>query len=98
LLEVKSKRRDRLSVVASIIETARLGILKTQIMYKANLSFTQLDYYIVSLSHKGLIAHYFEGHDMYKATKKGLKFLEQYRELVKLLDESKEKGKQVVLA
>ena len=66
-------------------------------MYKANLSFTQLDHYVADLLRKGLIAHYFTGHDMYVATKKGLKFLQQYRELVKLLDESKEKGKQVVL-
>jgi predicted transcriptional regulator len=66
-------------------------------MYKANLSFTQLDHYVTDLLRKGLIVHYFSGHDMYIATKKGLKFLQQYRELVKLLDESKEKGKQVVL-
>jgi len=97
LLEVKSKRRDQLSVVASIIETARFGVLKTQIMYKANLSFTQLDFYVAYLLRKGLIARYFEGHDVYVASKKGLKYLQQYRDLVKLLDESKEKGKQVVL-
>jgi len=66
-------------------------------MYKANLSFTQLDYYVAYLSRKGLIVHHFEGHNVYIASKKGLKFLQQYRELVKLLDESKEKGKQIVL-
>jgi predicted transcriptional regulator len=97
LLELKTKRRDQLSVVASIIEAARMGILKTQIMYKANLSFTQLDFYITRLLRKGLIAHYFAGHDMYITTKKGLRFLQQYRELVKLLDESKEKGRQIIL-
>jgi predicted transcriptional regulator len=97
VLELKTKRRDQLSVVASIIETARMGILKTQIMYKANLSFTQLDFYVANLVRKGLIVHYFAGHYMYKTTKKGLKFLQQYQELVKLLDESKESGKQVVL-
>jgi len=92
LLELKTKRRDQLSVVASIIETARLGTLKTPIMYKANLSFTQLDFYVTYLLRKGLIARYFEGHDMYITTKKGLKFLQQYRELIKLLDESKKKA------
>jgi predicted transcriptional regulator len=97
LLELKTKRRDQLSVVASIIEAARMGILKTQIMYKANLSFTQLDFYVTRLLRNGLIAHYFAGHDMYITTKKGLRFLQQYRELVKLLDESKEKGKQIIL-
>ena len=41
-----SKRRDRLYIIAEILEIAREGTLKTQVMYRANLSFTQLNDYL----------------------------------------------------
>ena len=40
------KRRDRLFIMAEILEIARNGCLKTQIMYRANLSFAQLNEYL----------------------------------------------------
>ena len=40
------KRRDKLYIIAEILEIAKEGILKTQIMYRANLSFTQLNEYL----------------------------------------------------
>ena len=42
-------------IMADIMEIAREGALKTQIMYKANLSFTQLNNYIAFLLDKNLI-------------------------------------------
>jgi predicted transcriptional regulator len=42
LFDVKTKRRDKLSIIAEILEIAKNGTLKTQIMYRANLSFAQL--------------------------------------------------------
>ncbi|MGD8546155.1 MAG: winged helix-turn-helix domain-containing protein, partial [Candidatus Bathyarchaeota archaeon] len=41
-----AKRRDKLRIMAEILEIAADGALKTQIMYKANLSFTQLNNYL----------------------------------------------------
>jgi predicted transcriptional regulator len=41
-----SKRRDKLYIIAEILEIAKEGTLKTQIMYRANLSFTQLNDYL----------------------------------------------------
>src|SRR4030066_138644 len=41
-----AKRRDKLFIIAEIIEIARDGSLKTQVMYRANLSFTQLNDYL----------------------------------------------------
>jgi predicted transcriptional regulator len=41
-----SKRRDKLSIISEILEIAKEGTLKTQIMYKANLSFAQLNDYL----------------------------------------------------
>src|SRR5512136_1574964 len=46
LAETTSKRRDKLRIIAEILEIAKNGTLKTQIMYKANLSFAQLNEYL----------------------------------------------------
>ena len=47
--------------MAEIIEIARGGTLKTQIMYRANLSFTQLNDYLSFMLNNNLItqtSHY----------------------------------------
>ena len=46
ITDTPSKRRDKLCIIAEILEIAKEGSLKTQIMYKANLSFTQLNDYL----------------------------------------------------
>ena len=44
ILSAKSKRRRyAIVIMAQILEITKEGTLKTQIMYKANLSFTQLN-------------------------------------------------------
>ena len=40
------KRRDRLYIISEILNIAKGGSLKTQIMYGANLSFAQLNEYL----------------------------------------------------
>ena len=40
---MERKRRDRLYILAEILAIAKNGYLKTQIMYRANLSFAQLN-------------------------------------------------------
>ncbi|TFH25343.1 hypothetical protein E4G67_01095 [Candidatus Bathyarchaeota archaeon] len=45
----KHKRRDKFNILTAIIEIVIEGTLKTQIMYKANLSFTQLNEYLPSM-------------------------------------------------
>ena len=81
-----SKRRDKLYIVSEILEIARDGSLKTQIMYRANLSFTQLNDYLrfmlqINLLEKVLM----NDREMYRATEKGLDFLQRYREINELL-------------
>lgn len=81
-----SKRRDKLYIVAEILEIAKGGTLKTQVMYRANLSFTQLNNYLqfmlkISLLEKVEV----NNKDVYKATDKGLNFLQRYREINELL-------------
>jgi predicted transcriptional regulator len=72
--------------MAQILEIAKEGTLKTQIMYKANLSFTQLNNYIQFMVMSNLIAHKtIEGKEVYFITVKGFNFLEMYCDLISLL-------------
>jgi predicted transcriptional regulator len=86
-----SKRRDRLFIIAEILEIARDGTLKTQIMYRANLSFTQLNDYLKFMLKINLLGKILENEkEMYKATEKGLDFLQRYQEIIDLLRTSED--------
>jgi predicted transcriptional regulator len=86
LVETRQKRRDQLSIVANILEISRGGILKTQIMYRANLSYTQLKEYLPLLLSRGLMTQtIIEGKNTYVVTVEGAGFLGGYRELTKTL-------------
>jgi predicted transcriptional regulator len=88
-----SKRRDKLSIIAEILEIAKDGTLKTQIMYKANLSFAQLNDYLKFMLKVGLLNKLrANGKNVYMATEKGIDFLQRHAELTELLKE-KEKSK-----
>ena len=50
-----NKRRDRHEIVAEILETARGGAIKTHIMYKAKLSYAQLNEYLPLLVERGFL-------------------------------------------
>jgi predicted transcriptional regulator len=81
-----TKRRDKLYIIAEILEIAKDGVLKTQIMYRANLSFTQLNEYLVFMLKNELLGKIVSnGKEMYKATEKGLHFLQRYHEITELL-------------
>ena len=91
LAENTPKRRDKLVIIAEIMDISRNGALKTQIMYKANLSFSQLNEYLKLLAHTSLLEKSAcNGKDVYKATSKGIDFLERQRQIMDLL--SKEDG------
>jgi predicted transcriptional regulator len=81
-----TKRRDKLYIIAEILETAKDSALKTQIMYRANLSFTQLnDYLSFMLKNELLEKISLNEREVYKATEKGMNFLQRYREITELL-------------
>ncbi len=86
----RQKRRDQVSIIASILAISKEGALKTNIMYRANLSFSQLNDYLPFLQDNGLIApSTVEKKEGYVITKKGLDFLKKHRELTKLLEANK---------
>jgi len=84
------KRRDRLYIIAEILDIAKEGTLKTQIMYKANLSFSQLNEYLDFLLNRNLLeSKEINGKTLYKTTDKGLKYLDNYKEILQLLKNTK---------
>ena len=86
LVETSRKRRDRLYIIAEILVIAKDGSLKTQIMYRANLSFAQLNEYLNFLLKRELIKVDTEKNKtFYKTTSKGVKYLENYEEISNLL-------------
>ena len=88
------KRRDKLYIIAEILDIAKDGVLKTQIMYRANLSFTQLNDYLEFMLRVNLVERIVErDKEIYKATPKGLDFLQRYRELTELFKSENDNGK-----
>jgi predicted transcriptional regulator len=76
------KRRDRLHIMAEVLEVTVDGALKTQVMYKANLSFAQLNEYLSLLLELGLLKTKKMGQKtVYKTTRKGSKYLKGYEEI-----------------
>ena len=90
LNENKSKRRDKLVIMTEILGIAVKGASKTQIMYKANLSFSQLKRYLALLSQHSLLKESVcAGRGIYKATPKGVEFMEIQRHLIDLISEKR---------
>ncbi len=97
IAETTSRRRDKLCIIAEILEIAKEGTLKTQIMYKANLSFAQLNEYIKFMLKIKLMQKLTnQGKDVYIATEKGLDFLQRQCELTELLKTEEEQPRNSV--
>jgi predicted transcriptional regulator len=88
-----TKRRDKLYIIAEILDIAGTGTLKTQIMYRANLSFAQLNEYLKLMQKIRLLEKFGRnGKDVYRATEKGADFLQRHREITELLKTEEENG------
>jgi predicted transcriptional regulator len=86
MTEMPQKRRDKLVIMAEIMDIARAGALKTQIMYKANLSFSQLNEYLTTLVKLNFLEkNNQDGKDVYTATPKGTNFLKHQVEVMSLV-------------
>lgn len=83
------KRRDRHDIVVEILRTAVEGKIKTHIMYKAKLSYAQLNEYLPLLIEKGFLENTSIRHKrvikrVYKTTEKGQRFLNNFESIKKL--------------
>jgi predicted transcriptional regulator len=85
------KRRDKLVIMADILQIAQKGALKTQILYKANMSFAQLKLYLNLLTATDMLKKTRRKHrEIYEATPKGLEFLKTHREIMDFLNRDAE--------
>lgn len=86
---VSLNHRGRLDIMANILSMATNGSRKTQLMYRCNLSFKQLEIYLTLLVAKRLLTK--RGRNgisdivTYETTAKGYSFLQVYQTLNSLL-------------
>jgi predicted transcriptional regulator len=76
------KRRARHDIVMEILKAAKDGMKKTKIMYKASLSFPQLEHYLTALKKASFIT---EESGIWKTTEKGLHVIEACKICQRLL-------------
>jgi len=84
-----STHRGRLDIIADILGASFGGVKKTYLMYRCNLSFKQLKFYLEFLLHKKLLQIVSDNKTsnpgLFKITGKGKKFLEAYKGLKSLM-------------
>ena len=72
--------------MAQILEITKDSSLKTQIMYKANLSFSQLTEYLSLLIEMRLLENIVnEDKTIYRTTRKGVEYIKNYKQIRDLL-------------
>ena len=79
---VRWMKRDRLEIIAEILQAAKNGAKKTRIMYQCNLSYRQTKRFLTYL----LKTRFLRIGNSYHTTEKGLKFLQAYQTLEFLLN------------
>lgn len=91
-------RRDRLHIMAEIMEITKEKQLKTRIMYRANLSFSQLNEYLSFLTEMGFLrASKDDGQKFYETTAKGERYINNYMEMSTLLRSEEPADAQILM-
>ena len=81
--------RGKIQIMADIVDLCKVGIRKTHIMYKGNLSYEQINRYLYELLEKELIIQNLDdGVLTYRATEKGRAFLQSYNMTLSILYEN----------
>ena len=86
--QIVERRRSRIDLIAAILEVCLRGSRKTRIMYSAGINPRDVSDIISFLLQKGLLylEHDGEEHGIYRTMSKGMKFLEAYRAIMKVLE------------
>lgn len=86
VLRVRESKRDRVAIIAEILEMARDGEFKSNIMWKAGLSYLMLNGYLKLMLVSGLLYESaLNNKVMFKTSKRGLKFLYHCSEIMYIL-------------
>jgi len=76
--------RNRIDIIAQLLDAASSPTTKTKMMYKAMLSYEQLKEYLLMLAENNLITCD-KPTQMFTTTDKGFQFVKRYEELSKLI-------------
>ena len=76
--------RNRIDIIAQLLDAASSPTTKTKMMYKALLSYEQLKEYLLMLTENDLIA-YDNASERFSTTNKGYEFMKTYEDLCKLI-------------
>jgi len=87
------KYRDKLRIIADVLSIVNERPRKTQIMYKANLSYTLVCRYLSDVLAAGLV--FCDHEDCYVLTSKGKEFLSRYEEYSKFCKSLEEQSNRV---
>jgi predicted transcriptional regulator len=83
------RKRSDIDIMANILSEANKSTKKTRIMYRCNLSHSQLQIYLRILSDMGFLVSYLKEErsklNYFRTTSKGFKFLDAYRALKSLM-------------
>ena len=82
-----AKNRDRLSIIADVLEVAKQGANKTRIMFMANLSFTLLEKYLEVVTAADFIKI---RESKYTLSERGQEFLRQYNQFHERYDKAQQ--------
>jgi predicted transcriptional regulator len=83
MIDTVMKYRSRTDIIVSILEAARLGEIKTKIMYSSFLSSHQLRTYLELVISHGLV-EYDSTKERYRTTERGLRLLDLYDNVSRL--------------
>jgi predicted transcriptional regulator len=86
-VRLRKRERDRIGIVAEILEMARGGVLKSSIMWRARLSYIMLNGYLGLMMNTKLLDKVLMNKKIvFKTTDRGLKFLHHCYEIMELLE------------
>ncbi|HET7147705.1 MAG TPA: winged helix-turn-helix domain-containing protein [Candidatus Nitrosopolaris sp.] len=81
--------RGKIQITADILWLSTVAIKKTHIMYKANLSYEQVNYYLADLLNNGLLSrHILDEGIVFRTSEKGREYLKHYTRLMDLVKEN----------
>jgi predicted transcriptional regulator len=91
--------RGKIQITADILYLSTVAIKKTHIMYKANLSYEQVNYYLTDLLNNDLLSqHILEDGIVFRTSEKGREYLKHYTRLMDLVKEREKENQKQVLA
>ena len=89
-----SRRRSNIEIIADMLRVGENGAGKTEIMYSANMSYSQIQKYLHYLVSQGFISEIKLGNlgVAYRVTDSGLKLLRTIDSLMEMLEPGEDKN------